>query len=354
MSFSPDGTIVASGARDSTIKLWDIATEKNIATLRGHKNIVTSLSFSPDGAILASGSNDETIMLWDIITERNIAMLKGHTGYVNSVSFSPGKTILASGSDDKTIKLWNVTTQENIATLRGHTEIVSTVSFSPDGATLASGGWDNAIQLWDVFEWASVVPDAPVNLMALASNRHVLLSWEAPADDRGSEIIGYAYRHQEGGGAFSEWLDIPDSGPGAANENSYKVADLTNGSTYTFEMRAANMHGGGRSASVTVTLPPGPTSAEREELPAEVALLGNYPNPFNPETTIRYALPRAGMVRLAVYDLLGREVATLVDELQPAGRHAARFHADDLQSGVYAYRLHTGDKEVVRTMVLVK
>lgn len=114
------------------------------------------------------------------------------------------------------------------------------------------------------------------------------------------------------------------------------------------------MHGGGRSASVTVTLPAGPTSAGREELPAEVALLGNYPNPFNPETTIRYALPRAGMVRLAVYDLLGREVATLVDELQPAGRHAARFHGDDLQSGVYAYRLHTGDKEVVRTMVLVK
>ena len=360
VSFSPDGTMLASGAWDYTIRLWDISTKENITILRGHKGSVSSLSFSPDGTMLASGSYDETIKLWDMKTKENIATLREHTtfvhtvSFINSVFFSPDGTMLASGLHDDSVKLWDVETKENIATLRGHKSSVTSVSFAPDGATLASGGLDNAIRLWDVFEWASVVPDAPVNLMAAASNMHVLLSWEAPADDRGSEIIGYAYRHQEGGGAFSEWLDIPDSGPGAANENSYKVADLTNGSTYTFEMRAANMHGGGRSASVTVTLPPGPTSAEREELPAEVALLGNYPNPFNPETTIRYALPRAGMVRLAVYDLLGREVATLVDELQPAGRHAARFHGDDLQSGVYAYRLHTGDKEVVRTMVLVK
>ncbi len=110
------------------------------------------------------------------------------------------------------------------------------------------------------------------------------------------------------------------------------------------------------SVEVTITDDAGATSIASlgSEMPTAFALEQNYPNPFNPETTIRYALPRAGMVRLAVYDLLGREVAALVDELQPAGRHAARFHADDLQSGVYAYRLHTGDKEVVRTMVLVK
>ncbi len=352
--FSPHGTMLASGLSNGTIKLWNVITQEHIAILQGHKYGVTSLSFSPDGTMLASGSSHDKVKLWDMETKENIATLRGHTDYISSVSFSPDGTMLASGSHDNTIKLWDMETKENIATLRGHTSFVNTVSFSPDGATLASGAWDNEIRLWDVFEWASVVPDAPVNLMAVASNMHVLLSWEAPTDDRGSEIIGYAYRHQEDGGAFSEWLDIPDSGPGAANEGSYKVADLTNGSTYTFEIRAANMHGGGRSASVTVTLPAGPTSAGREELPAEVALLGNYPNPFNPETTIRYALPRAGMVRLAVYDLLGREVATLVDELQPAGRHAARFHGDDLQSGVYAYRLHTRDKEVVRTMVLVK
>ncbi|MXW63350.1 MAG: T9SS type A sorting domain-containing protein [Bacteroidetes bacterium SB0668_bin_1] len=96
------------------------------------------------------------------------------------------------------------------------------------------------------------------------------------------------------------------------------------------------------------------TSAESEELPAEAVLLGNYPNPFNPETTIRYALPRSGKVRLAVYDLLGHEVAVLVDTVEPAGHHAVRFDGDDVPSGSYVYRLRVGEKVIARTMTLVK
>ena len=95
-------------------------------------------------------------------------------------------------------------------------------------------------------------------------------------------------------------------------------------------------------------------NTESEELPAEVALLGNYPNPFNPETAIRYALPQAGNVRLAVYDLLGQEVAVLVDGSRPAGHHTVRFDGDDLSSGSYVYRLQVGEEVVVRTMMLVK
>ena len=95
-------------------------------------------------------------------------------------------------------------------------------------------------------------------------------------------------------------------------------------------------------------------SAESEELPAEVALLGNYPNPFNPETTISYALPQGSKVRLAVYDLLGHEVAVLVDGSQPAGQHTVRFDGGDLPSGSYVYRLQVGEEVVARTMTLVK
>ena len=89
-------------------------------------------------------------------------------------------------------------------------------------------------------------------------------------------------------------------------------------------------------------------------LPPGAALLGNYPNPFNPETTIDYALPHEGKVRLAVYDLLGREVAVLVDEPLSAGHHAVRFRGDDLPSGPYVYHLQVGDEVAVRTMMLVK
>ena len=97
-----------------------------------------------------------------------------------------------------------------------------------------------------------------------------------------------------------------------------------------------------------------PSYIATEELPAEVELLGNYPNPFNPETTIGYALPRAGRVHLVVYDLLGQEVAVLADGFLPAGRYTVRFRGDHLPSGPYAYRLQAGDEIVVRTMMLVK
>ena len=356
MSFSSDGTTLASASWD-VINLWDVAAKQNIATLRTDTGgLFRAVSFSPDEKILASTEvrSDDAIRLWDVATKENIARLKGHKDWVTSVAFSPDGTILASGSIDGTIKLWDVAARENIVTLTGHAAPVQTVSFSSDGTILASGSNDRTVQLWDVFEWASVVPDAPVNLQAASGSEKVSLSWEAPLDDRGSEITGYAYRHKETGGSFSEWTDIPDSTLGSANAGSYTITGLTNGSTYTFELRAVNMHGGGRSASVTVTLPSGPTSTESEELPSEVALLGNYPNPFNPETTIGYALPHAGKVRLVVYDMLGQEVAVLVDGPQPAGRYTVRFHGDHLPSGPYAYRLQAGDEMVVRTMILAK
>ena len=149
VAFSPDGTTFALGAPDSTIKLWDIATKENIATLEGHTHRVRSVAFSPDGAMLASGSSDRTVKLWDIATGRTIATLEGHESWVYSVAYSPNGTMLASGSDD-TVKLWDVTTKENIATLEGHTHRVSSVAFSPDGTTLASGASDSTIKVWDV------------------------------------------------------------------------------------------------------------------------------------------------------------------------------------------------------------
>jgi len=89
--------------------------------------------------------------------------------------------------------------------------------------------------------------------------------------------------------------------------------------------------------------------------PTRYTLAQNYPNPFNPSTTIGYSLPNAGNVTLKVYDLLGKEVATLVNGYQVAGNHKVTFNASHLTSGVYFYRLTTGSSyNVVKKMVLLK
>ncbi len=106
-------------------------------------------------------------------------------------------------------------------------------------------------------------------------------------------------------------------------------------------------------ASTTIMVPEVP-SVEGEELPTEVSLSQNYPNPFNPRTTIEYALPEAGDVSLIVYDMLGREVTTLLEGPQAAGRHTVNFDANHLSNGTYVYRLVAPNKTITRTMVLVK
>lgn len=101
-----------------------------------------------------------------------------------------------------------------------------------------------------------------------------------------------------------------------------------------------------------------------ESIPKQFVLSQNYPNPFNPETTISYTIPsnvksETAKVTLKVYDLLGREVATLVDEYQQAGNYNASFnvetlHATSLPSGVYFYRLQSGSYSETKKMILLK
>ena len=98
------------------------------------------------------------------------------------------------------------------------------------------------------------------------------------------------------------------------------------------------------------------TTADEQapELPTTAVLEPNYPNPFNPATSIGFTVPAAGRVRLLVFDMLGRQVATLMDEHRSAGTHAVSFDASTLPSGIYMYRLETAQTAISRTMTLIK
>ncbi|HMB91294.1 MAG TPA: right-handed parallel beta-helix repeat-containing protein, partial [Rhodothermales bacterium] len=93
---------------------------------------------------------------------------------------------------------------------------------------------------------------------------------------------------------------------------------------------------------------------EKTNVPTDFHLAPNYPNPFNPETTIAYTLPQQEHIRLIIYNVLGREVAVLVDGVQPAGTHQAPFDARGFASGIYFYRMTTAHFSQTRTMVLLR
>ena len=89
-------------------------------------------------------------------------------------------------------------------------------------------------------------------------------------------------------------------------------------------------------------------------VPVEFRLDQNFPNPFNPTTTIRFAVPKPTSVKLVLYDILGREVSTLIDQKIPCGEHEVTFEADNLPSGVYVARLQAGEFTATRKLVLLR
>jgi len=97
-----------------------------------------------------------------------------------------------------------------------------------------------------------------------------------------------------------------------------------------------------------------PVEKEENILPSEYSLSQNYPNTFNPTTKIRYEIPEGSFITIKVYDVLGREISTLLNEEKPAGSYEVEFEASQLTSGIYFYRLQAGSFVETKKMVLMK
>lgn len=161
VSYSPDGTQIASGSIDKTIRLWNVASGELVGKpLSGHSNWVNGVAFTPDGRRLFSASGDKTIQIWDPKTHQPIgAPLLGHSGYVRTVVVSPDGRTLASGGDDHTIRLWQGATGEPIRSpWRSHQASVDAVAFSPDGRRLVSTSRDNTLRLWETISGRPISP----------------------------------------------------------------------------------------------------------------------------------------------------------------------------------------------------
>ena len=120
-------------------------------TLDGHTRGVVAVAFSPDGTRLATGGLDETIRLWDVKNGKQQLMLGGLSTCVAALAFSrDGRMLAWSGRGDGLVSLHDATTGAEVVRLVGHGALVRGIAFAPDGMSLATGGADRTIKLWDV------------------------------------------------------------------------------------------------------------------------------------------------------------------------------------------------------------
>jgi WD40 repeat protein len=154
VAFSPDGKTIATSGVDGVVKIWDAVSRREVLTLKwGAQPVtsVTSIAFSPDGRALAVASADNTVRLWDTAgPQKEPSVLRGPTAPLYAVAFSPDAATLAAGGEDKAVWVWRLNDAAGGArALKGHEDMVRALAYSPDGKTLASASNDGTVRLWD-------------------------------------------------------------------------------------------------------------------------------------------------------------------------------------------------------------
>ncbi len=172
---------------------------------------------------------------------------------------------------------------------------------------------------------------------AAAGDGHVTLTWRTT-----SEVQTHSFNIYRDGQVIASLEAFGD-----AHDYIYVDRNVTNGVTYTYELSDVDLNG-------LETRHPMVCSVTPNAMPTAYALHQNYPNPFNPSTEISYALTADVHVTLKVYNLLGQEIATLVDESKAAGRHTVSWNATGNASGVYFYTLQTDGFSATKKMVFMK
>lgn len=151
VALSPDGNLLAAGADNGTIYLWQGPRWELVGLLRGHTAHVWSIAFdvTTAGQRLATGSGDLTVRIWELPTRRCLQVLTGHRAAVTTVRFHPFEPVLASASLDYSVRLWDADRGQVLSILTEPGSGIESCDFSPDGELLATGGHERLVRLWD-------------------------------------------------------------------------------------------------------------------------------------------------------------------------------------------------------------
>jgi WD40 repeat protein len=204
LAFSPDGKTLACGGFQG-VRLWEAGTGKLTKTIQAPgRGEVTCLAYSRDGKFLAVGGKDGVVRILDE-AGADKHTLQGHQGEVRAVAFSPDGKWVASAGVDKTVRLWDAQAGKEQRVFAGHTAQARAVAFSPDGTKLASGSWDRTARLWDVetgkplrsfthvggLEGVAFSPDGK-SLATAGGSDGTIYCWDLTAD---KEVTRWKGRH---------------------------------------------------------------------------------------------------------------------------------------------------------------
>lgn len=151
LAFHRDGALVCTGGLDNLAMLWDLRSGSLLMTLSGHVKPIYTVDWSPNGYNLATGSGDGSIHIWDLRKQGICGKILAHNNIVTSVEFEPSNgECLISSSYDKTINIFSSGNWNKITSLKGHTDKILDVSFANNSQCIISSGWDRSVKLWEM------------------------------------------------------------------------------------------------------------------------------------------------------------------------------------------------------------
>jgi hypothetical protein len=361
------GTLTSSGFQDvvtSNEPKYEFATAINngeawfvyTSGIEGSRNInarkSTTNGVSYDPIITLAGNVDRDEYWFDI---------KHFTGGFNLILYSDSAQVGAPTNESDILYHASVnygssvfSDAERISEVppvysaNGYSPQIVTMPFSNNdvGALWVGDDAGSRKLYWDVESW--VIPVELVSFNASVSINDVTLNWltASEVNNSGFDIERQVSSRQYTVGNIWEKIGFV-KGNGTTTENkSYSFTDINLAAgSYSYRLKQIDFNGSFEYSNIIEVEVSSPQNFELSQ---------NYPNPFNPSTTISFSLPQNAFVILKIYDVIGNEVATLVNEEKSAGRYDINFNAVDLSSGVYFYSISAGSFNQVNKMTLIK
>ena len=152
LRFSRDGRYLVTPTSSGTAQIWEIASQRLVATLTGHSGQVVAVAYSPDDRLVATGATDGTARVWSAQSGRQILVLRGHNATVHAIQFTPNSRRLVTAGEDGTVRVWDITTEgsRDWRTLAGHAGGVASATYTSNGSRLLTvGACDGKTKIWN-------------------------------------------------------------------------------------------------------------------------------------------------------------------------------------------------------------